>query len=49
MPVKQDATDVALGAYINSYPDKSKLKIAFKREKEGIYLFGSLRVNIKYA
>ena len=35
-----------LADFINNYPDRSQLKINFKREKEGQYLFGSLRVNI---
>ena len=47
IPVKSDATDVGLAEFMNNYPDKSKLKIMFDREKEGIYMFGSRRVTIK--
>ena len=37
IPVKNDATDTKLAEYINQYPDKSKLKIMFMRESEGVY------------
>ena len=37
IPVKTDATDLALGDYINHYPDKKKLKMMFMRESEGVY------------
>ena len=47
IPVKTDATDVGLAEFMNNYPDKSKLKIMFDREKEGIYMFGTRRVTIK--
>ena len=47
IPVKTDATDVGLAEFMNAYPDKSKLKIMFDREKEGIYMYGSRRVTIK--
>ena len=32
--------------YVNNYPNKQKLKINFKREKEGTYLFGTQYVII---
>ena len=31
IPTKTDAIDVALAAYMNSYPDKRKIKIMFIR------------------
>ena len=37
IPVKNDAVDSKLAEYINAYPDKSKLKIMFMRESEGVY------------
>ena len=45
-PVKNDKVDNMLADFINNYPDKAALKINFKREKEGQYLFGTQRVNI---
>ena len=47
IPVKNDVTDTKLAEYINQYPDKSKLKIMFMRESEGVYQFGSRRVSVK--
>ena len=47
IPVKNDAVDTKLAEYINQYPDKSKLKIMFMRESEGVYQFGSRRVSVK--
>lgn len=47
IPVKGDAIDMRLADYINNYPDRSRLKIMFQRESEGIYLFGTKRVNIR--
>ena len=47
MPVKGDAIDMRLAEYINNYPDRSRLKIMFQRESEGVYLFGTKRVNIR--
>lgn len=47
IPVKTDATDLALGDYINHYPDKKKLKMMFMRESEGVYQFGTRRVNVR--
>ena len=45
--MKSDAVDNKLADYINNYPDKSKLKIMFMRESEGVYQFGSRRVMVK--
>jgi len=47
IPVKDDSTDHRLAEYINNYPDRSKLKIMFMREAEGVYQFGSKRVYVK--
>ena len=47
VPVKTDAIDLTLSEYINSYPDKKKLKIMFMRESEGVYQFGQRRVMVK--
>lgn len=33
--------------FINNYPDRNMLKIMFMRESEGIYEFGSKRVNVR--
>ena len=33
--------------FINNYPDRNKLKIMFMRETEGVYEFGSKRVNVR--
>ena len=47
IPVKTDPNDVGLAEFMNNYPDKSKLRIMFDREKEGIYMYGTRRVTIK--
>jgi len=36
IPVKDDVTDKQLAEYINNYPERSKLKIMFSRESEGV-------------
>ena len=41
IPVKHDSIDKKLAEYINNYPERSKLKIMFMRESEGIYQFGT--------
>ena len=38
---------MALGNYLNNYPERESLKILFLRESEGVYQFGSKRVYIK--
>ena len=45
--MKQDSIDVKLAEFINNYPERSKLKIMFMRESEGVYMFGSKRVAVK--
>ena len=47
IPVKNDSIDRLLAEYINNYPERSKLKIMFMRESEGIYQFGTKRVYVK--
>ena len=47
IPVKTDPIDSQLAEYINSYPDRKKLKIMFMRESEGVYEFGSRKVMVK--
>jgi hypothetical protein len=47
IPVKEDAIDKKLAEFINNYPERSKLKIMFMRESEGVYQFGTKRVAVK--
>ena len=47
VPFKDDPIDQKVAEYINSYPDRNKLKIMFMRESEGVYEFGSKRVNVR--
>ena len=47
IPVKQDHIDKKLAEFINNYPERSKLKIMFMRESEGVYQFGTKRVAVK--
>ena len=47
IPVKQDQIDKKLAEFINNYPERSKLKIMFMRESEGVYQFGTKRVAVK--
>ena len=47
VPVKDDPIDQKVAEYINSYPDRNKLKIMFMRESEGVYEFGSKKVNVR--
>lgn len=44
VPVKEDPVDVKVAEFINSYPDRTKLKIIFMRESSGVYEFGTKRV-----
>ena len=45
--MKDDGIDKRLAEFINNYPERSKLKIMFMRESEGVYQFGSKRVFVK--
>ena len=47
IPMKEDDVDKRLAEYINNYPDRSKLKIMFMRESEGIYLFGTRKIYVR--
>ena len=47
VPVKTDTIDVKLAEYINWSTARPALKSLFTRESEGVYQFGSKRVNIK--
>lgn len=47
IPVKHDLIDKKLAEYINNYPERSKLKIMFMRESEGIYQFGTKKVYVR--
>lgn len=47
IPVRDDQVDKKLAEYINNYPERSKLKIMFMRESEGVYSFGSKRVCVR--
>jgi len=37
IPMKDDPIDKKLAEFINNYPERSKLKIMFMRETEGVY------------
>lgn len=45
--MKDDPVDKKLAEFINNYPERSKLKIMFMRESDGVYQFGSKRVMVK--
>lgn len=45
--MKGDLIDCRLADFINNYPDRQRLRIMFYRESEGVYQFGSKRVNIR--
>lgn len=47
IPVKDDPIDRRLAEFINNYPDRQRLRIMFYRESEGVYQFGTKRVNIR--
>ena len=46
VPVQDDEVDIKLAEYINNYADRSKLKIMFMRESQGVYAFGTKLVKI---
>ena len=46
VPMKDDPIDQKVAEFINNYPDRTKLKIMFMRESEGVYSFGTKRVNV---
>ena len=47
IPIKGDAIDEKLADFVNNYPDRTKLKIMFLRESEGVYEFGQRRVMVR--
>lgn len=47
VPVKEDYIDGRVAEFINNYPDRNKLKLMFMRESEGVYQFGTKRVNVR--
>ena len=47
IPMKDDPVDKKLAEFINNYPERSKLKIMFMRESEGVYQFGTKRVYVR--
>ena len=47
VPVRGDTVDEKMAEFINNFPDRNKLKIMFMRESEGVYEFGSKRVNVR--
>lgn len=47
IPVKDDPIDRRLAEFINNYPDRQRLRIMFYRESEGVYQFGTKRINIR--
>ena len=47
IPVKEDNVDQRLAEYINNYPERSRLKIMFMRESEGIYQFGTKKIYVR--
>lgn len=47
LPKVNDEIDEALASFINTFPEKNRMKIMFLRESEGVYLFGHRQVHIK--
>ena len=47
IPKANDEIDLAIGKFINNYPEKNQLKIMFLRETEGVYQFGTKRIYVK--
>ena len=47
VPIKGDPIDQRVAEFINNYPDRQKLKVMFMRDHEGVYDFGSKRVNVR--
>jgi hypothetical protein len=44
---RKDKIDQALGRFINLIPDRTTLKFMFIRETEGVYRYGTKRINVK--
>lgn len=47
IPARDDPIDVALGEWINNFPDRRKLKVMFLRAEPGVYTFGSKKVSVR--
>ena len=47
VPIKEDPVDQRLAEFVNTYPDRQKLKIMFLRESTGVYEFGTKRVEVR--
>jgi len=47
IPLKGDKVDKKLAEYINNFPNRSKLKVMFLRESEGVYEYGKKKVGVK--
>lgn len=47
VPIKDDAIDKKLAEFLNNFPDRSRLKVMFLRQSEGVYVFGTKRVFVK--
>ena len=47
IPIAGDPIDMKVAEFINNYPERNQLKIMFLRESEGVYEFGSRRINVK--
>lgn len=47
VPDKNDLVDIKLAEFINSYPDRQKLRVMFQRDLPGHYTFGTRKVAIK--
>ena len=45
--VKEYETDKKLTEFVNNYPEKFNPKVMFKKEEEGVYLFGTKKVALK--
>ena len=47
VPVKTDPVDVKVAEYFNNFPERSRIKLMFLRESNGIYHYGSKRINVR--
>lgn len=47
IPMSDDPIDKKLADYINNYPDRTRLKVMFLRESQGVYEFGQRKIAIK--
>ena len=47
VPAKNDPVDQKMAEFINNYPKRNLLKVMFMRESEGVYEFGTKRVNVR--